>query len=205
MGKSRRERREEERESFAAKRTAQKRSVTLKALGILSIVAAISVYASYEFITATGDVPGAPENAGKLGDEHIHASVLVRIFGDKYDFSLPNYQIKSSWIHFENQDGDTIHRHASGVELEFLFNSLSISIDDQCFTFPDGRAFCTNEDYSLKYFINHKEVNDIREYVIMEEDRILISYGPDNESAIEKQLSELDSQMINRWSNDNFK
>ncbi len=32
----------------------------------------------------------------------------------------------------------------------------------------------------------------------MEEDRILISYGPDNESAIEKQLSELDSQMINR-------
>jgi len=198
MGKSRRERREEERESFAAKRTAQKRSVTLKALGILSIVAAISVYASYEFITATGDVPGAPENAGKLGDEHIHASVLVRIFGDKYDFSLPNYQIKSSWIHFENQDGDTIHRHASGVELEFLFNSLSISIDDQCFTFPDGRAFCTNEDYSLKYFINHKEVNDIREYVVMEEDRILISYGPDNESAIEKQLSELDSQMINR-------
>jgi len=198
MGKSRRERREEERESFAAKRTSQKRSVTLKAVGILSIVAAISVYASYEFITATGDVPGAPENAGKLGDEHIHASVLVRIFGDKFDFTLPNYQIKSSWIHFENQDGDTIHRHSSGVELEFLFNSLGIGIDENCFTFPDARAFCTNEDYSLKYFINHKEVNGIGEYVVMEEDRILISYGPDNESAIEKQLSELDSQMINR-------
>ena len=198
MGKSRRERREEERESFAAKRTSQKRSVTLKAVGILSIVAAISVYASYEFITMSGDIPGAPENSGKLGDEHIHASTLVRIFGDKFDFSLPNYQIKSSWIHFENQDGDTIHRHASGVELEFLFNSLGIAINEDCFTFPDGRAFCTNEDYSLKYFINHKEVNDIREYVVMEDDRILISYGPDNESAIEKQLSELDSQMINR-------
>jgi len=198
MGKTRRERREEERDTFASKRSAQKRTVTLKAAGILAIIAAISAYASYEFITMSGDIPGAPENAGKLGDEHIHASMLVRIFGDKFDFSLPNYQIKTSWIHFENQDGDTIHRHASGVELEFLFNSLSIAIDDKCFTFPDGRAFCTNEDYSLKYFINHKEVNDIREYVVMEEDRILISYGPDNESAIEKQLSELDSQMINR-------
>jgi len=198
MGKKARKEREEKRESFSAKRTAQKRSVTLKALGILSVVAAISAYASYEFITSTGDVPGAPENAGKLGDEHIHASVLVRIFGDKFDFSLPNYQIKSSWIHFENQDGDTIHRHSSGVELEFLFNSLGIGIDENCFTFPDARAFCTNEDYSLKYFINHKEVNGIGEYVVMEEDRILISYGPDNESAIEKQLSELDSQMINR-------
>ena len=198
MGKTRRERREEERDTFASKRSAQKRTVTLKAAGILAIIAAISAYASYEFITMSGDIPGAPENAGKLGDEHIHASMLVRIFGDKFDLSLPNYQIKTSWIHFENQDGDTIHRHASGVELEFLFNSLSIAIDDKCFTFPDGRAFCTNEDYSLKYFINHKEVNDIREYVVMEEDRILISYGPDNESAIEKQLSELDSQMINR-------
>ena len=198
MGKTRRERREEERDSFASKRSAQKRSVTLKAVGILAIIATISTYASYEFITMSGDVPGAPENAGKLGDEHIHASILVRIFGDKFDFSLPNYQIKTSWIHFENQDGDTIHRHASGVELEFLFNSLSIAIDDKCFTFPDGRAFCTNEDYSLKYFINHKEVNDIREYVVMEDDRILISYGPDDEGAIEKQLSELDSQMINR-------
>ena len=198
MGKTRRERREEERDSFAAKRTAQKRGIALKALGILSVVAAISAYAGYEFVTMSGDAPGAPENAGKLGDEHIHASVLVRVFGDKFDFSLPNYQIKSSWIHFENQDGDTIHRHASGVELEFLFNSLGIGIDEDCFTFPDGRAFCTNEDYSLKYFINHKEVNDLREYIVMEEDRILISYGPDNESAIEKQLSELDSQMINR-------
>ena len=198
MGKKSRKEREIKRESFSSKRTAQKRTVTLKAVGILAVIAVISVYASYEFITMTGDVPGAPENAGKLGGEHIHASMLVRIFGDKYDFSLPNYQIKSSWIHFENQDGDTIHRHASGVELEFLFNSLGIGIDENCFTFPDGRAFCTNEDYSLKYFINHKEVNDIREYVVMEEDRVLISYGPDNKSAIEKQLSELDSQMINR-------
>ena len=146
----------------------------------------------------SGDIPGAPENAGKLGGEHIHASTLVRIFGDKFDFSLPNYQIKSSWIHFENQDGDTIHRHASGVELEFLFNSLGIAIDENCFTFPDGRAFCTNEDYSLKYFINHKQVNDIREYVVMEEDRVLISYGNEDQDAIEQQLSELDSQMINR-------
>ena len=55
-----------------------------------------------------------------------------------------------------------------------------------------------NEDYSLKYFINHKQVNDIRKYVVMEEDRILISYGNEDQDAIEKQLSELDSQMINR-------
>ena len=198
MGKKARKEREEKRESFSAKRTAQKRSTSLKALGILAAIGVIAAYSSYEFITMGGDVPGAPENAGKLGDEHIHSSMLVRIFGDKFDFSLPNYQIKSSWIHFENQDGDTVHRHASGVELEFLFNSLGIGLDEDCFEFPDGRQFCTNEDYSLKYFINHRQVNDIRDYVVMEEDRILISYGNDDNIVIEQQLAELDSQIINR-------
>jgi len=198
MGKKARKEREEKRESFSAKRTAQKRSTSLKAIGILTAIGVIAAYASYEFITGTGDVPGAPENAGKLGDEHIHASILVRIFGDKFDFSLPNYQIKTSWVHFENQDGDTVHRHASGVELEFLFNSLGIGIDENCYTFPDGREFCTNEEYSLKYFINHKQVNDIRDYVVMEDDRILISYGNDDKSVIEQQLAELDSQIIKR-------
>ena len=67
-----------------------------------------------------------------------------------------------------------------------------------CIRDRDGRAFCTNEDYSLKYFINHKQVNDIRKYVVMEEDRILISYGNEDQDAIEKQLSEVDTQMINR-------
>ena len=42
MGKKSRKEREEKRESFSAKRTAEKRSITLKAAGILAIVAAIS-------------------------------------------------------------------------------------------------------------------------------------------------------------------
>ena len=89
MGKNRREKREEEREGFAAKRTAQYRTRNLKALGILSAIGVIVAFACFEFVTSTNNVPGAPENAGKLGDEHIHASLLVSIFGDKFDFSTP--------------------------------------------------------------------------------------------------------------------
>ena len=77
MGKNRREKREEEREGFAAKRTAQYRTRNLKALGILSAIGVIVAFACFEFVTSTNNVPGAPENAGKLGDEHIHASLLV--------------------------------------------------------------------------------------------------------------------------------
>ena len=96
MGKNRREKREEEREGFASKRSAQYRTRNLKAIGILSGIGVIVAFACFEFITSTNNVPGAPENAGKLGDEHIHASLLTKIFGDKFAYETPDYQVKTT-------------------------------------------------------------------------------------------------------------
>ena len=198
MGRKAREERQERREDFAAKRTQAKRKTSLMAIGILALIAVIGGYASYVFVTMDSTVPGAPVGAGKLGDEHVHSSLLVKIFGDRFDFSVPTYQIKSSWIHFEESDGTTIHRHASGVTLGYLFDSLNIGIDNQCYIFPpsDGRKFCTNEDYSIKYFINHKPVAEINDYVFEDGDRILITYGNETPEKVEEYLVELDSQVI---------
>lgn len=135
-----------------------------------------------------------PQGAGNLGDEHEHASLLVKIFGNKFDFSVSAFQIKSPWIHFEGKEGNTIHRHSSGVTLGFLFESMKIKINDQCYVFPDGREFCNDENYSLKFFINKKQVNSINDYVIRQGDRILVSYGAETNKEIEQQLEELDLQ-----------
>jgi len=86
--------------------------------------------------------------------------------------------------------------HSSGVTLGYLFNSMGFTVNDECFAFPDGREFCTNEDYSLKYYINHKSVGNIYDYVLEDDARILISFGPETPEEIEVQLIELDSQMI---------
>ena len=196
MGRRAREERREEREDKVAKQTKVKRKNNLKAVGILALIAIIVGYTGYEFMNMDSTVPGAPPGAGKLGDEHEHASLLVRIFGDKFDFAVPSYQIKNSWIHFEDSDGTTIHRHSSGVMLGYLFANLGIDIDSECYKFPDGRHFCSNEDYRLKYYINHQIVKDVNDYVLEEDDRILITYGSETPEEIEEQLKELDSQLI---------
>ena len=196
MGRRVREERREKREDYAAKISKSKRKTTLMATGILAIIVLIVGYSGYIFVTMDANVPGAPPGAGKLGDAHEHASLLVKIFTDKFDFSVPSYQIKSSWIHFEESDGTTIHRHSSGVTLGYLFENLGIGINSECYIFPDGRQFCTNEDYSLKYYINHQIVKDINDYVIEEGDRVLITFGNETPEQIEEQLIELDSQMI---------
>ncbi len=196
MGKKTKKEREEKRESFAAKRSKQKTKNMLITGGIFAVIAVIVGFSVIEFLNLDSSGLGAPPGAGTFGDEHEHASMLVRIFGDKFDFSAPAYQIKNSWIHFEGQDGATVHRHSSGVTLGYLFETLGIIIDENCYIFPDGREFCTSDEYSIKYFINHQPEESINDYVLKEGDRILISYGDENQEQIDAQLSELDVQPL---------
>jgi len=62
--------------------------------------------------------------------------------------------------------------------------------------FQDGRNFCTNEDYKLSFFINGEQISDIRDYEIIEDDRILISYGEGTQEEIQAQILELENQEI---------
>ena len=163
---------------------------------MLAIIAVIVGYAGYLFFQIDS-TSGGPENAGVLGTvHHAHAALLVKIFGDEFDFSSPAFQIKSPWIHFEGRDGSTIHKHATGVTIGYLFESLPVSFDENCFEFQNGRSFCTNDDYELVFFINGKQVSDIREYEIMEGDRILISYGTETPEELEAQLLQLENQEL---------
>jgi len=196
MGRKERRDREVKRENYASKHSAAKKKETLIAIGVLAVIAVIVGYAVFVFLNMTETAPGGPDNAGALGSEHSHAALLVKIFGDTFDFSSPAYQIKSSWIHFEGRDGSTIHKHATGVDLGYLFETLAIGLDDQCYVFSDGKQFCSNEDYKLKLFINGEQVPDIREYETMEDDRVLIVYGAETPEEIEAYLLQLENQEL---------
>jgi len=196
MGRKERRDREQKRENYASQRSSEKRRNMLIAIGVFAVIGVIVGYSVYLFATMTQTAPGGPENAGALGSEHSHAGILVKIFGDTFDFSAPAYQIKSSWIHFEGNDGTTVHKHSTGVTLGYLFETLGLGLDDQCYEFQDGRSFCTNEDYTLRFYINGEQVSDIRDYEIQEDDKILISYGAETPEEIESQLLELEAQTL---------
>ncbi|MBA0908802.1 MAG: protein-disulfide isomerase [Nitrosarchaeum sp.] len=196
MGRKEKKERVEKRDNFAAKRSNEKRRNLLVTIAVFSVIISIVGYAVLEFVNMNSAAPGSPVNAGVLGSEHSHTAMLVKVFGDTFDFSLPAYQIKTSWIHFEAGDGTTIHKHAAGVTLEYLFDSLKLKLDDQCFIFQDGRQFCTTDDYTLKFYINGEKVNDIRNYEPMDKDRILIAYGGETPEEIQDLLLEVANQKL---------
>lgn len=197
MGKKARRERVEKRETFAAKRSKAKRKNLLIAAGAMAAVGAVVAYAAISFVSTAGNLPGAPPGAGPLGGEHEHASILTLIHGDRFGYAAQPYQVQDNWIHFENQDGTTIHRHAANVTLGYLFDTLDVEVTDECYVFPDNsREFCTDDEFSLKFYINGEKVPGIADYVMEDGDRILISYGGEDDGEIAEQIARLEEQPI---------
>ena len=118
-----------------------------------------------------------PRDAGNIGEEHAQAKLSVQVYNDLFNFTDAQFQKQSPWIRFE--DGETVHRYASGVPLGFLFDTLGMSgKEDSCYRFQGGKVYCTNAYFTFKFFINDQLVNrtTLRDHVIQDGDHIRIIY-----------------------------
>jgi uncharacterized membrane protein len=124
---------------------------------------------------------------GQFGSEHAHAALVVYVNGDKLDFSHPQFQIQSKYIHFENDNPYLIHKHATDVPLEMLFASFGLKITSECVELGyEESQYCTDKDNSITILVNGISQSNINLYEIRHNDRILISFG-DVESISEQQ------------------
>ena len=141
-------------------------------------------------ITAAADLKKINESNFIYDSAHEHASLSIIIHGELFDLTQEQYQLTSPYIHLENNNGFVVHRHSQGVTLGYLFQTLDFGITENCITFFDRTKYCTNEEYSLKFYINQRQVDDIRDYLIFDGDFILISYGDESQEEIRQQFKE---------------
>ncbi|HEX2487623.1 MAG TPA: hypothetical protein VHJ57_03470 [Nitrososphaeraceae archaeon] len=173
--------------------TRKKRSKNLKTV-ILPIIAALVIIAGisiYLFSQNTLSVAGF----GPLGSAHEHAAFLVKVNGQNIDFSQPKYQVQSDYIHVENGDGTTLHRHSTNVTFADFLKSINMDIDrkNNCLVFTNGTKYCDNDDddNKLRIFINGNSTNSISDYILKNDDRLLVMYGNETNEQIAKALDEL--------------
>ena len=124
---------------------------------------------------------------GQFGSEHAHAALAIFVNGDELNFSHPQFQIQSKYIHFENDNPYLIHKHATDVPLEMLFASFGLKITSECVELGyEESQYCTDKDNSITILVNGISQSNINLYEIRHNDRILISFG-DVESISEQQ------------------
>lgn len=132
---------------------------------------------------------------GQFGSEHTHAALTVFVNGDQLDFSHPQFQIQSKYIHFENDNPYLIHKHATDVPLDMLFASFGLKITPDCIELIyQASQYCTDKDNSMIFLVNGKSISNINLYEIRHNDRILISFG--DSELISEQLEYLEGLEI---------
>ena len=119
------------------KRIKNLKTIILPIIAAIVIIAGISIYVSSQ---NTLSVAGF----GPLGSAHEHAAFLVKVNGQNIDFSQPQYQVQSDYIHVENGDGTTLHRHATNVTFVDFLKSVKMDIDkkNNCLAFTNGTEYC---------------------------------------------------------------
>lgn len=133
---------------------------------------------------------------GEFGSDHAHAAIAVFVDGIQVNFGVPDFQLQSKYIHFENHNPYLIHKHATNVPLEMLFASIGMEITSECIgsMYLASEKLCTDSEKSMSFLINGKYYADISTYEIQHNDRILISYG--DARLIAEQLRYLNSLEI---------
>ena len=128
-----------------------------------------------------------------LGDVHNHADFKIYIHNEPLNFAQEKYmsdkdKTLSNFIHVHDMDGDVIHQHMSTIKLKEFFKSIGMELNNDCFVTDDGTKYCNEGNKTLKMFVNGNLQNDIENYEFKDLDRILISYGNDDQATIQKQI-----------------
>lgn len=138
---------------------------------------------------------------GALGSAHEHAALLINLNGTNLDLAQQKYMVRSNYIHVESYngtlDGTTLHKHSSNVPMGEFLKSIRMDASNQCFNTDSNQRLCEDDQYKLSFYVNGNETEDIMSYVINDDDRILITYGKENSTEINRQLQELNNLPIN--------
>jgi hypothetical protein len=178
---------------FAASRKKRNRRL-MYIIPALAALIAVTAYALSEY---SSNVVYNNPAYGVLGSAHVHAGFAVKLNGTKLDFSNDKYQVMSRYMHVENGDGDTLHRHATGVPIAEFFRSIKMNVTDTCFTNDNGTKFCSNGKENLEFYVNGNKTNSIADYVFDDDDRILVVYG-DSPIQVKQDLDQLQQSPIQK-------
>lgn len=129
-----------------------------------------------------------------LGTAHNHADLAVVVNGKKINLANPQNFMKSAFLHIDSnpipQDAaGVLHMHAKNVPLWVFFRSLGMNLSQNSLILSDGTVLKNESGKTIKFYLNGKKVDALGNYVFQPLDKLLISYGPQNDPTIQAQIN----------------
>lgn len=125
---------------------------------------------------------------------HGHFDLKVYMNNKMINFGLAKYQSAEGKeldpdVHIHDGNGNIVHLHKEGVTLAQFFKSLKMTLSSSCFIQDNGQKFCNTNDSSLKMYVNGQVNTEFDTYIPKDLDRIVISFGPNNDKNLTTQIN----------------
>lgn len=106
-------------------------------------------------------------------------------------FTASMYHNLSKDVYIQADNPNITHVKKRGVTWDDFFKTLPFKLTTDCLITGTKEMFCTNENVSLKFYLNGVKINELLVQEIQEGDRVLITYGNENEEQIQNQLRQV--------------
>lgn len=133
---------------------------------------------------------------------NIQASFAIFTNGTLREFTDSKYhnrsvdvfitrRLKAPLITSENPN--IVYVKKKGVTWNDFFKTLPspMKLTPECLTTGIGQQFCTDENSSLKFFLNGKREDNLLSKEIRHKDQALITYGNETDKEVEDQMSKI--------------
>lgn len=129
-----------------------------------------------------------------LGTAHTHADLNIYINGERLILAKPANYMKSSFLHLDNNKNpddanSVLHMHAKNIPLWVFFRSLGMNLTRDSLVLTNGQILKNENGNILKFYLNGKRVDDLTDYIFQPLDKLLISFGPENDENVNKQIN----------------
>lgn len=129
--------------------------------------------------------PSIPQSVDERAAFAIFTEGTFRIF------TAAMYHERAADIFITAADPNVIIIKKPRLTWANFFETLPMKLNHDCLTTGTGRTFCTGRGGTLKFYLNGERQTQVLDLPIRQGDKLLVSFGPENDPAIAAQLKRI--------------
>ena len=123
------------------------------------------------------------ENVDYKASFAIYTNGTFRIFTD------PKYHNLSEDVYIDSSNPNIVNVKKANTTWNDFFKTLPMQLEKNCLITGTKQTFCTNEEYTLQFYLNGEQNQSALDQVISPGDKLLVTYEKENAATILEQIN----------------
>ncbi len=165
------------------------KKIVLIFLTVITLIGAVLFFTRYN--KNISQTPGASDSISNDNPETYSASFAIYTNGTFRIFTASMYHNLSDDVYIEASNPNIVYIKKSNITWRGFFATLPMKLDENCLITGTKQTFCSDEQFTLQFYVNGERNQSALDQVINPGDKLLVTYEKENATAIQQQLQSI--------------